>query len=256
MGKRKIAEIIGFYPGTLITSPGWNDHALPAAITRSERRGKYMIIHLESGYCLIIHLRMTGKLVYAQQAGEPLKHERARIVLEDGAVFHFIDPRTFGKIVRCAAGELSQYLPKLGLEPLAKDFSAAKLAPLLAKRKMPIKNVLLDQKVIAGLGNIYVCEVLFRAGVDPERKACEISLPDLKKIVLHTREVLAEAITKGGTSISDFRRIDDKTGEFQEFLRVYQQKRCPKGHEVIREKSAGRSTYFCPVCQKRAQRKH
>jgi len=255
-GQRKIIAITGFYPGTLITSSGWKDSALPAAIARSERRGKYMLIHLESGYCLIIHLRMTGKLVYAEQTTEELKHERARIILEDGAIFHFIDPRTFGKIVRCAAGELPNYLPQLGLEPFDQSLTPEHLAPLLARRKMPIKNVLLDQKVIAGLGNIYVCEVLYRAGIDPERPASEISIPELAKIIHHTREVLAEAIAKGGTSISDFRRIDDKTGEFQEFLRVYQQKQCPCGHEVQREKSAGRSTYFCPVCQKRAKRKH
>ena len=247
---RKISNVECYYPGTVIHSQMWQEAAFPASLGNAFRVGKYMIIKLDNGYCIIIHLRMTGKLVYAEHPKDPHRHERARICLEDGTAFHFIDPRTFGKIVLCSVTELPEYLPKLGLEPFSKDFTARRLSALLQRRGIPIKNALLDQSVIAGLGNIYVCELLFRARIHPHKPANTLSSQELTRIVRHTRELLSEAIVKGGTSISDFRRIDDKTGEFQNFLRVYQKSECPLGHSIKRIKTGGRSTYFCPVCQK------
>jgi formamidopyrimidine-DNA glycosylase len=110
--------------------------------------------------------------------------------------------------------------------------------------------VLLDQSVVAGLGNIYVCEILYRAKINPETKANTLTDAQLKQIVKHTKEVLTAAIANNGTSVSDFRQVDDKTGQFQNFLQVYQKDTCPLGHEIKRIKQAGRSTFYCPVCQK------
>jgi formamidopyrimidine-DNA glycosylase len=108
----------------------------------------------------------------------------------------------------------------------------------------------MDQKIIAGLGNIYVCEILYRAGINPEKPANKITRKNIVKIIQQTKEVLTEAIDKGGTSISDYRRIDDKPGSFQNFLQVYQKQFCPLGHKVLRLKQGGRSTFYCPICQK------
>ena len=222
-----------YYPGTVVLDPQIGADVWPAQMIGYQRRGKYMLVHLSGGHSLIIHLRMTGKLVFAASSDEALLHERARFYLAGNEVVHFIDPRTFGKIVLCRTDNLDKYMPRLGLEPL----------------KAPIKTVLLDQRVIAGLGNIYVCEILYHAGIMPDVPAGKLLLPGIKLIVKHTISVLNQAIMMGGTSVSDFRRIDDKSGEFQNFLAVYQKERCPKGHEVMRVKMAGRGSFYCPVCQ-------
>jgi formamidopyrimidine-DNA glycosylase len=142
------------------------------------------------------------------------------------------------------------YLPPLGPEPLDRSFTYHCLQKAFKKKSAPVKNVLLDQSVVAGLGNIYVCEILYRAKINPETSVNTLKDPQLKQIVKHTKEVLTEAIAQNGTSVSDFRQVDDKTGQFQNFLQVYQKDSCPQGHEIKRIKQAGRSTFYCPVCQK------
>jgi len=246
---KQISSLECFYPGTVILDCELGGDAFPARATEFIRRGKYMLIHLDSGASFIIHLRMTGKLVFAAGATELQIHERARINLVCGELLHFIDIRTFGKIILCKTSNLSKFMPELGLEPMEKAFTATALAAKLKGKSAPIKNVLLDQRIIAGLGNIYVCEILYRAGINPIISAGKLSTTAIRKIVKESVQVLSEAIAMGGTSISDFRRIDDKTGEFQHFLRVYQKQVCPLGHPVQRIVQAGRSTFFCPVCQ-------
>ena len=325
---KTILSLECFYQGTVITDPSLDFDPFPARPVSFIRRGKYMLIHLDSGTSLIIHLRMTGKLVIdspnsgrelpqptsflrKQEPHQPLgdsclrrnegnntpaeglpteglpnsdlaeaaklpdiaksrsldkqkdcqsalvstdsvslKHERARFILNQGCLLHFIDIRTFGKIVLCRTENVPNYLPELGLEPLSKDFTPKILGEKLKGKKAPVKTTLLDQGIVTGLGNIYVCELLFRAGISPLLPANELKPKQIKQIVSETVEVLREAIAMGGTSISDFRRIDDKTGEFQNFLQVYQKQQCPKGHEVKRIVQAGRATFYCPVCQK------
>jgi formamidopyrimidine-DNA glycosylase len=239
-----------YYPGTVITDPDLAQDPFPARLIKAVRRGKYMILHLDSSSSLIIHLRMTGKLVYEPDPGEPHKHERARILLLSQDALRFIDPRTFGKITLLKSSHLQSYLPKLGPEPLSDDFNASYLYRILRERKAPIKNLLLDQSIVAGLGNIYVCELLYRSGIRPYRPGSSISLQSTRLIVHHTREVLLEALAVGGTSISDYRQIDDKSGEFQNFLQVYQKQQCPLGHDLKNLRLGGRSSFFCPICQK------
>ncbi|MDD2229706.1 MAG: bifunctional DNA-formamidopyrimidine glycosylase/DNA-(apurinic or apyrimidinic site) lyase [Candidatus Cloacimonetes bacterium] len=247
---KDIVALECFYPGTVIIDPSIDDNVFPVKMISAKRRGKYMIINLSNEHSLVIHLRMTGKLVFASQATEPLKHERARFTLGNGEFVHFIDPRTFGKIILCATDNLHLYLPQLGMEPLEKGFSPSALKAAIKGKKAPIKTVLLDQRIIAGLGNIYVCEILYRAGILPSVPAGKLKAKDIASIVQETVIVLSEAIQMGGTSISDFRRIDDKSGEFQHFLKVYQKTSCPKGHKIERVAMAGRGTFYCPVCQK------
>jgi len=251
IGKHKIRSLECFYPGTVIRSPQLSKEPFPARLINHRRRGKYIILDLEGGHSLIIHLRMTGKLVWDKDSGPDHIHERACFHLEGSRRMRFIDPRTFGKIILCPTSEVDTYLPALGAEPLEAEFDAQYLQSRLKGRKMPIKNALLDQKVVAGLGNIYVCEVLYRAKLHPDTPCGEIKLPSLKRIVQHTKTILIEALANNGTSISDFRRVDDKQGGFQEFLRVYQKETCPLGHPIQRTKHAGRGTFFCAVCQDR-----
>ncbi|MCB5254324.1 MAG: bifunctional DNA-formamidopyrimidine glycosylase/DNA-(apurinic or apyrimidinic site) lyase [Candidatus Cloacimonadaceae bacterium] len=245
-----ITGLICYYPGTVITDPALGDEPFPARLSQAQRRGKYMILHLDNSTSMIIHLRMTGKLVYEPHPEEPHKHERARIQLSTGDALRFIDPRTFGKITLVNTALVEKYLPDLGPEPLSQDFSPSYLKRVLKGRTAPIKNLLLDQRIVAGLGNIYVCELLFRSGIRPDRPGVSIFAKEQCEIVKHTKEVLLQALKVGGTSISDYRRIDDKTGQFQHFLQVYQKRECPLGHAVQNLKLAGRSSFFCPECQK------
>jgi formamidopyrimidine-DNA glycosylase len=245
-----ICNLESLYKGTVIYDDEVNNPVFPAKVDRFERRGKYIILHLESDNALIIHLRMTGKLIYTETDCEEAKHKRALLSLTGCARVIFNDIRTFGKIIVTPENKIDHYLPKLGPEPLNREFTHLCLKAVLQKKTAPIKNVLLDQSVIAGLGNIYVCEILYRAGIAPETLSNQLSPAQMKAIVKHTKEVLTEAIAKNGTSVSDFRQIDNKTGEFQNFLRVYQKDTCPLGHEIKRIKQAGRSSFYCPVCQK------
>ncbi len=245
-----ICDLKSYYKGTVVYDTDINHPAFPAKVTEYQRRGKYIILHLENHNALVIHLRMTGKLIYTKGVHEEAKHIRAEFNLHDGCSIIFNDIRTFGKIILCPESKISSYLADLGAEPLTREFDAAYLQKAIVRKSAPIKNVLLDQSVVAGLGNIYVCEILYRTKVHPAAKANSLSLATLKNIVKHTKEVLTEAIAHNGTSVSDFRQIDDKTGEFQNFLQVYQKATCPRGHTIHRIKQAGRSTFYCPVCQK------
>lgn len=250
LDQRVISAVEGYYPGTLIRDPMIGAEPFPARMIQALRRGKYMIVNLDNLHSLIIHLRMTGKLVYDPNPEDIHKHERARIILEGGDVLRFIDPRTFGKISIVKTANLANYMPALGPEPLSDDFDARYLHGSIHSRKAPIKTLLLDQSLVAGLGNIYVCELLYRSGIRPDTPGHRISQKQARIMVKHTKDVLAEALSVGGTSISDYRRIDDKTGEFQQFLQVYQKQQCPLGHDLANIRLGGRSSFYCPICQK------
>jgi formamidopyrimidine-DNA glycosylase len=250
IGGMPICQLDSLYNGTVIYDPEINQPLFPARVTHYGRRGKYIILHLESDNALIIHLRMTGKLIYTEEDNEEAKHVRALLSLTGCARVLFNDIRTFGKIIVTPIAKIDKYLPKLGPEPLSEEFDWKYLQAAFQKKQAPVKNALLDQSMVAGLGNIYVCEILYRAKINPATAAAKISSVKLKALVQHTKEVLAEAISHNGTSVSDYRQIDDKTGEFQNFLQVYQKENCPKGHKIKRIKQAGRSSFYCPVCQK------
>ncbi|MGI6198908.1 MAG: DNA-formamidopyrimidine glycosylase [Candidatus Cloacimonadaceae bacterium] len=250
LGSKQITGLECYYPGTVINRLSPQDQPFPAKLRQGYRRGKYMILELTSGFALIIHLRMTGKLVWDKDDGEPKAHERAAILVSGGNRLRFIDIRTFGKITLLPGNQVHEALPNLGAEPLQQGFGAAYLSARLAKSKRPIKTALLDQSIVAGLGNIYVCEILYEAGVNPFKLCNQLNEEDFAKIAAATKLILAQALMHNGTSISDFRRVDDKAGSFQNFLKVYQKEHCPQGHEVQKIKQAGRSTYLCPVCQK------
>jgi formamidopyrimidine-DNA glycosylase len=234
------------------------------------RRAKYLLADLSSGDVLLMHLGMSGSFRVGKDAA-PGKyyHERSKSTAHDHIVFHmsngatitFNDPRRFGsmKLVQRAKLEQEPLLRALGPEPLGNEFDAAMLAEACAGKKTSLKAALSDQRVVAGLGNIYVCEALFRARLSPKRLASTIADRNGKpneraeKLVDAIKAVLKDAIEAGGSSLRDHRRADGSLGDFQHNFQVYDRegKPCPncKG-KIKRIVQVGRSTFYCPSCQK------
>jgi formamidopyrimidine-DNA glycosylase len=234
------------------------------------RRAKYLLADLSSGDVLLMHLGMSGSFrVGKNSTPGTYYHERSKSTAHDHIVFHmsngttvtFNDPRRFGsmKLVPRARLEQEPLLRALGPEPLGNEFDAAMLAKACAGKKTSLKAALSDQRVVAGLGNIYVCEALFRARLSPKRQASTIAgrngRPNERseRLVEAIKAVLKDAIEAGGSSLRDHRRADGSLGDFQHNFRVYDREGepCPgcKG-KIKRVVQAGRSTFYCPSCQK------
>jgi formamidopyrimidine-DNA glycosylase len=244
-------------------------------VTGLGRRAKYLLADLSSGDVLIMHLGMSGSFHVFQESARRGKtpgnyyHERAQHTAHDHIVFHmssgavvtFNDPRRFGsmKLVSRAKIENEPLLRALGPEPLGNEFDAAMLAKACARKKTSLKAALSDQRVVAGLGNIYVCEALFRARLSPKRRASTIAdrhgKPNerAEKLVDAIKAVLMDAIEAGGSSLRDHRRADGSLGDFQHNFQVYDREGepcpCCKGR-IKRIVQVGRSTFHCPSCQK------
>lgn len=234
-------------------------------VERLGRRSKYILADLSSGETLIIHLGMSGRmLISGVQAGQfhhdlpaPEKHDHVIFDMEGGARITFNDARRFGAMDLAETAKVEDHwlLKDLGPEPLGNAFHEAYLIARLKGRAMPIKSALLDQRVVAGLGNIYVCEALHRAGISPKRKAGKISKARLAGLVPIIREVLAEAIEAGGSSLRDYRQADGDLGYFQHAFRAYGREGEPCttpgcGGTIGRIVQSGRSTFYCPECQR------
>ena len=217
------------------------------------RRAKYLIFHLKPKSYLIAHLRMTGKFIVRDYLAEPSKYTRVRFILKSRKILFFEDVRCFGTLEIQKNLDDSNSIIKLGIEPLSKEMNPNFFLKKLSKSKREIKSVLLDQKIVAGLGNIYVSEILFGSGIHPQSEVCNLQKKDWGNIVKYTQIILEKALKNNGTTISDFRRIDDKTGKFQQFLKVYGKNNqpCPKcGIPIQRIVQQQRSTFFCLDCQK------
>ncbi len=226
------------------------------------RRAKFLLIELDDGTVLLSHLGMSGSYrIYRGAAPAPEKHEHIILCTDDGAEIRYNDPRRFGMMDLIDAGKLGDYpmLKNLGPEPLDDGFDAAVLSAALKNRQSPIKTALLDQSVVAGLGNIYVCEALFRAGISPKRKAASVAGARAARLVPAIRNVLREAIKAGGSSISDHRRPSGEPGYFQLSFAVYGRRGqpCPgcdcdpdRTGGIARITQAGRSTFYCSRTQR------
>lgn len=229
------------------------------------RRSKYILADLSSGESLLIHLGMSGRmLVSGVQLGEfhydhpaPQKHDHVVLEMEGGARVTFNDARRFGAmdLLNTATSEDHWLIRDIGPEPLGNAFDDAYLTAALKGRNTPIKSALLDQGLVAGLGNIYVSEVLFRAGIHPARKAGAISSARAATLVPLIREVLSEAIDAGGSSLRDFRQADGELGYFQHVFRVYDREGEPCQNPgcsstIRRIVQSGRSSFYCPTCQR------
>jgi len=226
-----------------------------ARIKAVARRAKFLLITMDNQALLVIHLGMTGRLGIFPQDSPKAKHDHLRLQLDNNMQLRFNDSRRFGSIQVLKPGRdySSTMLADLGPEPLGRDFTAQYLQKLAAGKSRPLKNFLMDSRVVVGIGNIYACEILFHAGIHPERKISGITKKQWQKIVESCRFILRKAIASGGTTISDFVNESGKSGYFQRELQTYGQqgRSCSCCTTPIAKKiMAGRSTFFCPKCQK------
>jgi formamidopyrimidine-DNA glycosylase len=214
------------------------------------RRGKYLLWIFDD-CAMLAHLGMTGKFIKIAES-EPLpKHTIAKFDFTEAAII-FHDIRRFGRLKVYNKGETIAELVNLGPEPFSPNFNASQLLKRFASLNRAIKEILLDQSIVAGIGNIYASEILFIAKIHPLKAGKVLSLSELQKIVTATRKILSRAIAQSGTTISNYKRIDDQSGQFQNFLQVYGRQGQPCilcGSEVQRLVQSGRSVFFCPKCQ-------
>ena len=217
------------------------------------RRAKYGLVHTDRDLTMVFHLGMSGRWrIDPETIG---KHDH--LVLETaGHRFSLCDPRRFGFVDLVPTDLLEQWPPfaAMGPEPLGAELTAARLKTAFAGRRQAVKLLLLDQRIIAGLGNIYVCEALYRARIDPRKPAGQVSGPALARLVAAIREVLGEAIEAGGSSLRDYARPDGQLGYFSKRFDVYDRDGQPchrgDGGAITRLPQGGRSSWFCPRCQK------
>jgi formamidopyrimidine-DNA glycosylase len=236
-----------------------------ATVKALRRRSKYILAELSTGETLIIHLGMSGRmLISGGQVGEfhhaypaPEKHDHVVMDMEGGTRIIFNDARRFGAMDLAPSMDVESHklLSALGPEPLGNEFNEEYLVGRLKGKNSPIKSALLDQRIVAGLGNIYVCEVLHRIGMSPGRKAKDLPKKRISALVPAIRDVLSEAIEAGGSSLKDYRQTDGELGYFQHSFRVYGREGEPcvnpgcKG-KIKRIVQSGRSSFYCPQCQR------
>ena len=219
-------------------------------IERVARRAKYMLWHLETGDTALMHLGMSGRFTFA--SGPLTRHDHAVFVTQAGTKLRYNDPRRFGFMDLIRAGQASKFLDPLGPEPLSNAFDAAYLYDQVQGRTATIKACLLDQRLVAGVGNIYACEALFQAGLDPRRRAGSLTPRQAEALSVAIGQVLRRAIAAGGSSLRDFVQADGQLGYFQHAWAVYGRAGlpCPDCTTPIqRLVQSNRSSFFCEVCQ-------
>ena len=220
------------------------------------RRAKYIIVDLDSDKALLLHLGMTGKFRVVKQSEEFLKHEHVIVNFTDGESLRYEDPRRFGifrSVTVPVQGGTPECLESLGPEPLSDDFDHSYLFKKSRKKTKPIKNFIMDNAVVVGVGNIYAAESLFRSGISPLRKSGSLKKKEAELLCQNIREVLKDAIQAGGTTISDFQTPDGSEGYFFRELAVYGREEEPCltcTSPIKRIVQAGRSTFYCKSCQK------
>lgn len=235
-------------------------------VARIRRRGKYFIWELDDGAALLGHLGMSGSMTIRAPGTNfppPAPHDHVILVTDDGAQVSYHDPRRFGLLTLSTVAEVEDHplLAAMGPEPLSDTFTPDVLAAALAGKQTPVKSALLDQAVVAGLGNIYVCEALFRARISPRRLAANVSRRKIEALVPAIKSVLTEAIASGGSSLRDYRQATGELGYFQHTFAVYDREGqpCPgcdcgaaegRGQGIQRIVQAGRSTFFCAKRQR------
>lgn len=251
---KEIKDVLVFYKGILECSEDFfKKHLIGNTIKDIKTKGKWLLFYLND-YCLLSHLRMEGKYFIKDYEEEINKHEHIIIRFADFDL-RYHDVRKFGKmnIVRIADLETTECLAKLGPEPFDKELTKEYLFEKIHHRDNAIKTLLLDQTIINGLGNIYANEVLFEAGIDPSRLGSNIRLYECQKIIDASKSIVKKAIKMGGTTIRSYTSSLGVTGQYQKYLKVHKKDKgtCPKcQHHITKIKLNGRSTYYCPKCQK------
>jgi formamidopyrimidine-DNA glycosylase len=256
LGKRIVSvQVLHKKPLGPVSEKSFKEFLSRQTILNIERWGKYIQFSFSSGKNMIVHLRMTGKFIYRSNTGRPKPHAHIRIIfrLDDKSVLYFQDMRLFATFCLYLPSHTIIEKEKVGPDPFSKKITASWLTDVLKTRKAPLKTILLDQRVISGLGNIYACEILHRAKINPRLSANKMTVDQARALILNMRKVLTLALKYNGTTIRDFNGVDNKSGGFQKLLRVYQRhgKLCEScGRALIqRIKQSQRSTFFCPYCQ-------
>ena len=241
------------------------DRLTGQTVTALRRRSKYILADLSSGETLIIHLGMSGRMLISGKAQgsfhhdhpAPEKHDHVVLDMANGARITFNDARRFGAMDLADTASIEQHwlIEKLGPEPLGNAFHETYLIDRLKNRNTPIKSALLDQRIVSGLGNIYVCEALFRAQISPKRKAGQLSAKRAGGLVPIIRQVLSDAIEAGGSSLKDYRQADGELGYFQHSFDVYDRENHPCTRAgctgtITRIVQSGRSSFYCAQCQR------
>ncbi|GAA6209202.1 bifunctional DNA-formamidopyrimidine glycosylase/DNA-(apurinic or apyrimidinic site) lyase [Cognatishimia sp. WU-CL00825] len=236
-----------------------------ATVKQLRRRSKYILADLSTGETLLIHLGMSGRMLvsgdplgqFAHDHPAPEKHDHVVLHMGNGARITFNDPRRFGAmdLLDTASAPEHPLLASIGPEPLGNDFHEDYLIARLSGRKTPVKSALLDQKIVAGLGNIYVCEALYRAKIAPKRHVNNLSNTEISSLIPIIRTVLEDAISAGGSSLKDFRQTHGELGYFQHSFDVYGREGAPChtddcDGQITRITQSGRSTFYCAQCQR------
>ena len=219
-------------------------------INNIQRRGKYLIWHTDSDITIVIHLGMSGKLIY--NAHNNRKHDHVIFLFSDNTSVVFNDPRRFGLVIALNKEQVTKFFNNLGIEPLTNEFNGNYLRELLKNKKANIKSVLMDNRLIVGVGNIYASESLFRARISPLRTAKDLNHIECEKLANEIKNTLCDAITAGGSTLKDYAQPSGSAGQFQNNFSVYGklQKPCRICNNTIKLiRQNGRSTYFCNVCQ-------
>lgn len=252
-----IADVEVFYPKIVPTHRPhqFKEQLVGRTIEKLGRRGKYLLVHLSGGFTLVMHLRMTGRLVLIKNREQLPKYTHVLFRLGNQTVLAFADMRKFGRINLVSSEELKNLagLKDLGPEPLGEEFTLEYLTKELNRRRTKIKPLLLDQTFVAGLGNIYADEALFLAKIHPERPAGDLKPQEITALYHAIIEALQQGINNRGTSISDYVDGEGNIGNNQNMLNAYSREgeHCPRCAAIItRKKVAGRSSYFCPKCQR------
>jgi formamidopyrimidine-DNA glycosylase len=241
--------------------PGLAERLTGARVTGFRRRAKYILMRLDSAWSVLIHLGMSGRMLVEPVGRNDITlHEHIELETDDGWRVGFVDPRRFGSIdlIETDREDSHRLLAELGPEPLDEAFSVATLSAALVGKKTPIKAALLDQKIVAGLGNIYVCEALFRSGISPQRLAASIPGARAARLVPAIKLTLTEAIAAGGSSLRDYVQTNGELGYFQHAWKVYGREgeacpTCPRDGSckgVSRIVQSGRSTFYCARTQR------
>ncbi len=254
---RRVMAVEADFPGAVVY-PGFEEfeqRVCGQTVIGISRRGKYAILALSSGDILIIHRGMTGSLLLRRQNDPMDPYVRVTIQLDDGSELRFRDPRKFGKIFVMQPDGAERPLPwaAMGPEPLNGTFALRPFQESLRGRTAPIKPLLLNQRIVAGLGNIYVDEALFLARIHPERQAGTLRPAEIKRLHGAIQQVLAEAIAHRGTTFNNYTDIEGRAGGFQARLQVFHRHGdgCPRcGTAIVRTVVQGRGTHFCPSCQR------
>ncbi len=221
-------------------------------LMRITRRSKYLLMWFDEGG-ILSHLGMTGHWRIEKGNSEVRKHDHIQMIFTNGFSLIYNDPRRFGFFDGFKKISDHPLLKNIGPEPLEESFTGVQLRENLKTKSGPIKNILMNQSVVAGVGNIYASEVLFKSGIKPSRKASSLKIHECEIIVRELKIILQDSIEKGGSSFDDFRHVSGEKGDFQNHFLVYDQegKPCRKCHQKIKKKVfSGRSTYWCSVCQK------